>query len=171
MDFTVLQLTLIVRRGSSQQISAQTMLKELQRTGMHSRVPSDESRYSSFSTDRKYRIWREPYEGMNPSCFTRTVQGSGGSIMIKGMLCWDGSGVLVIFEGKQTAMRYLDMLVDQMHPEMLHFHPDGDGYFMENNATIHHDSSVRNWFPEHQSDFQHLLWKPHSSNLNLIENV
>ena len=55
---------------------------------------SDESLYTLFCTDRRHRIRREHHEAMNPSCLTRTVQGPGGSIMIWGMFCWHGSGVL-----------------------------------------------------------------------------
>ena len=36
---TAVQLTQIFNQGSSQQISARNMRRELQRTGMHSRVP------------------------------------------------------------------------------------------------------------------------------------
>ena len=130
----------------------------------------DESRYTLFCTDGRRRIWREPHEAMNPSCLVRTVQGSGGSIMVWGMFCWYGSGPLVLLEGKQTAMQYLDILADQVHPAMLQFY-EGDGYFMDDNATIHRARIVRDWFNEHQSDFQQLSWTPQSPDLNPIENV
>ncbi|KFM66807.1 hypothetical protein X975_10900, partial [Stegodyphus mimosarum] len=64
----------------------------------------------------------------------------------------------VFLERKQAAMRYLDILADQVHPPVLHFYPDGDGYFMDDNATVHCARSVQNWFTEHQSDFEHLPW-------------
>ena len=76
-----------------------------------------------------------------------------------------------VSRGKQTTMRYLVILVDQVHPAMLHFHPGGDGYFMDDNAPMYRDRSVQNWFAEHQSDFQHLFYPPHSSDLNPFENV
>ena len=112
-----------------------------------------------------------PHKAMNPSCLTRTVQESERIIMIWGMFCWHGNGVLVFFEGKQTAMRYLDILADQVHSAMLHFYPDGDGYFVDDNEPIHRARIVQNWFGEHQSDFKHFSWPPHSSDLNPIENV
>ena len=105
---------------------------------------------------------------MNQSCLTRTVQGSGGSTMIWDMFRWHGSCALVFLESKQIAMRYLDILADQVHPAMLHFYPDGDRYFVENNAPMNRVRNVQNWFAEHQSDFQHLSWPPHSPNLNPI---
>ncbi|GFW82598.1 hypothetical protein TNCV_3491701 [Trichonephila clavipes] len=39
-----------------------------------------------------------------------------------------GSGALVFLESKQASLRFLDILADQVHPAMLHFHPDVDGY-------------------------------------------
>ena len=87
------------------------------------------------------------------------------------MFCWYGSGPLVLLEGKQTAMKYLDILADQVHPAMLHFYSEGDEYFMDDNATIHRARIVRDWFNEHQSDFQQLPWPPQSPELYPIENV
>ncbi|GFX84110.1 hypothetical protein TNCV_4859181 [Trichonephila clavipes] len=69
----------------------------------------------------------------------------GRSIMIWGMFCWHKSGVLGILEGKQVAMRYLNILTEEVHSPMLHFYPDGDEYFMDDNATIHRAISVQNW--------------------------
>ena len=108
---------------------------------------------------------------MNPSCLTRTVQGSAGSIVVWGMFCWHGSGVLVFLMGKQTAMQYLDILANQVHLAMLHFYPDGDECFMDDNAPIHPARSFQNWLAEHQSDIQRLFWSPHSPDLNPIKNV
>ncbi|GFW77317.1 uncharacterized protein TNCV_924331 [Trichonephila clavipes] len=91
--------------------------------------------------------------------------------MIWDLFCWHGSGVLVFLESKQTAMRYLNILADQVHPAMLHFYPDGDGYFMDSNATIHLARSVRNSSDEYQTDFQQLPGHSIATELNPIENV
>ncbi|GFX74937.1 uncharacterized protein TNCV_1845091 [Trichonephila clavipes] len=87
------------------------------------------------------------------------------------MFCRNGSDALVVLEDKSTATKYLDILADQVHPTMLHFYPDGDGYFIDSNAAIHRARSVQNWFAEHQSAFQHLPSPPHNPNLNPIANV
>ena len=90
---------------------------------------------------------------MKASYLNRTVQGSRGSIMIRGVFSWCASGALVFHEGKQTAMRYPETLADQVH---LAFYPEGDGYLMNENAPIHQARNVQDWFAEHQSDFQNL---------------
>ncbi|GFV43062.1 uncharacterized protein TNCV_1458911 [Trichonephila clavipes] len=69
------------------------------------------------------------------------------------MLYRHGKGALVFLEGKQAAMGSLDILAD--HLAMLHFYPDGEGYFMEDNATMYRARSVQDWFAEHHSDLQH----------------
>ncbi|GFX72411.1 transposable element Tcb1 transposase [Trichonephila clavipes] len=106
-------------------------------------------RFSLFCSDGRRRIWRVPRESMNPSCRTRTMLGSVGNILIKRIFCWHGSDVLVFLEGKQTAMRYLDILADQAHPEMLHFYLNDNEYFMDGNLTIHRARIVQHWCAEH----------------------
>ncbi|GFW53378.1 transposable element Tcb1 transposase [Trichonephila clavipes] len=91
--------------------------------------------------------------------------------MISSIFCWHGSGHLVFLEGKQTAIRYSEILAVQVHPAMLHFYPNGDGNFIDENAPVHRARSVQNWLAEHQSDFQRLPLWPHSLDLNPIENV
>ncbi|GFX83771.1 hypothetical protein TNCV_350351 [Trichonephila clavipes] len=53
----------------------------------------DESCFNLFCTDGRCQNCLEPHKAMNPSCVTRTVQGSAQSIMIWGMFCWYGNGV------------------------------------------------------------------------------
>ncbi|GFU52903.1 hypothetical protein TNCV_1142151 [Trichonephila clavipes] len=70
-------------------------------------------------------------------------------LLIWGMFFWSISHALMFLEDKQTVMRYLDIMADQMHPAMWHFYPASDGYFMNDNATIHRTRSVQSWFVEH----------------------
>ncbi|GFX90819.1 uncharacterized protein TNCV_3166501 [Trichonephila clavipes] len=77
------------------------------------------------------------------------------------------SAGMLFYEGKQTTKRYLDIL----DPAMLHFYPNGDGYFTDDNATIHHARSIQNWFSEHHSDFLHLPWQLNNLDHNTIENM
>ncbi|GFV48085.1 hypothetical protein TNCV_2932461 [Trichonephila clavipes] len=63
-------------------------------------------------------------------------------------------------------MRYPDILADPVHPAN-----DGDEYFVNDNANIHHARSAQNWIVELQSDIQHLPCPPNNPDLNPIENV
>ncbi|GFW35611.1 uncharacterized protein TNCV_2462511 [Trichonephila clavipes] len=93
------------------------------------------------------------------------------SIMIWGLFCCHGIDTLVLLEGIQTAMAYLDIQADQAHLAMLYFYLEVDVYFMDDNAAIHRTRSVQNWFTELQSEFKHLSRPPHSPDFNPIENV
>ncbi|GFV76828.1 dimer_Tnp_hAT domain-containing protein [Trichonephila clavipes] len=79
--------------------SARIMHRELQMIGMHNRVPV-ESRVALFCIDGRRQICREPHKAMDPSCPTRTVQGSGGSTMIWSTFCWHEKCALVFLKGK-----------------------------------------------------------------------
>ncbi|GFU16805.1 hypothetical protein TNCV_923081 [Trichonephila clavipes] len=68
---------------------------------------SDKSRFTLFCTDIRLRFWQEPYDAKNPTCLLRSMQGFDGSIKIWSMFCWHESDT-------KTAMRYLDILADQV---------------------------------------------------------
>ena len=99
---------------------------------------------------------------MNPFCLPHTVEGFWGSIMIWSMFSWHGNGALMFFEGKKIP-RYAGRSSTPCNIAFL--------YFMDDNVPVHQARSVQNWFAEHQSDFQHFFWPPHSPDLNLIENM
>ncbi|GFW39097.1 transposable element Tcb1 transposase [Trichonephila clavipes] len=69
---------------------------------------SAESRYTLFCSDGKNRVWREVHEDMNPSCLTRTVQGSGGNIMIWSMEVVDWEIGSRVGRNQTTVMRICD---------------------------------------------------------------
>ncbi|GFT45731.1 hypothetical protein TNCV_2671631 [Trichonephila clavipes] len=52
------------------------------------------------------------------------------------MVCWHGSGTLISLEGNRMAMRYIDILENQVHLVMLHFYAHDNGYFMDDNTII-----------------------------------
>ncbi|GFT27458.1 hypothetical protein TNCV_1275611 [Trichonephila clavipes] len=72
------------------------------------------------------------------------------------MFFWHGRGGLLFLEGKQTAMRYLDILADQVNSEVFYFYPEDEEYFMADNTTVHRARSFQHWFDKHQSEFQQL---------------
>ena len=43
---------------------------------------SDESRFNLFHSDGKMKVWRQSNERFNKDCILKTIQGSGGSILI-----------------------------------------------------------------------------------------
>ena len=43
---------------------------------------SDEPRFNLFHSDGKMKVWRQSNEQLNKDCILKTIQGSGGSILI-----------------------------------------------------------------------------------------
>ncbi|GFU52655.1 hypothetical protein TNCV_3134911 [Trichonephila clavipes] len=91
--------------------------------------------------------------------------------MIWGTFYWHGSVELVFIKAKQTTMRHLDTLTDQIHPQCCIFTLT----MRDTSWTIMQLYIVpevfKNWFAEHQSDFQHLPCPPHRPYLRPIENM
>ncbi|GFY01894.1 hypothetical protein TNCV_1468811 [Trichonephila clavipes] len=78
---------------------------------------SNESHYTLFCMDRRRRICGEPHyyhESISPYS---PVQGSGGST-IRDTFCWHENGALMFLENKKPHIRYLNILADQVPPEM-----------------------------------------------------
>ncbi|GFV86407.1 uncharacterized protein TNCV_1469691 [Trichonephila clavipes] len=46
---------------------------------------SDESRFRLLNANGTLRIWRQAEEAMDPACQVGTVQGHGGSMMVRGV--------------------------------------------------------------------------------------
>ncbi|GFX75729.1 uncharacterized protein TNCV_2237021 [Trichonephila clavipes] len=96
--------------------------------------------------------------GKEDTEYLKIRNGSGRNITI-----WTlhRSGDLVFLDSKQTVMRYLDVLADQVHFTMLNFYPDD----LKGNYTSWQMCSAD------QSDLQQILWTPQGPDLNLMENV
>ncbi|GFX15470.1 transposable element Tcb2 transposase [Trichonephila clavipes] len=85
---------------------------------------------------------------MDPTCQQRTVQGGGGSVMVR----------------KQPVRATL-------LPMMSIVHSDGLGEFQQGNATPHTSRIATEWLQEHSSEFRHFCWPPKSPDINIIEHI
>lgn len=47
--------------------------------------------------------------------------------------------------------------------------PEGNGVFQDDNAPIHTAKSIKKWYEDHASDFDHLEWPAQSPDINIIE--
>jgi hypothetical protein len=71
---------------------------------------SDESRYTTWQTDR--RVWLQwmPGEPYLPECVVPTVKFGRGGIRVWGCFLWNGTGLLVILHGNVNMEKYEDIL-------------------------------------------------------------
>ncbi|GBN81155.1 hypothetical protein AVEN_258388-1 [Araneus ventricosus] len=66
---------------------------------------------------------------------------------------------------------YVSLLGYHLIPSVHYFFPESDGIFRDDNARSHRARIVGNWFQDHESSFEHLIWPPQSLDLSPIENL
>jgi hypothetical protein len=66
----------------------------------------DESRYTTWQSDGRVRVWRMHGERYLPACVVPTVKFGGGDITVWGCFSWNGLGPLVILRGNLNAKGY-----------------------------------------------------------------
>ncbi|GFY26318.1 transposable element Tc1 transposase [Trichonephila clavipes] len=124
---TLTQIATQLNDGDSRTVSKWTMQRSLHRMGFDwKRVAwSDESRFRLLNADGRLRIWRQAHEAMDTACQVGTVQGHGGSIMVRGVFSWHCLGSLVRVPTYLNEIRYVELLGDHLHPFMLFCYPHG----------------------------------------------
>ncbi|GBN69268.1 Transposable element Tcb2 transposase [Araneus ventricosus] len=132
---------------------------------------SVESRFQLLHADGRLRIWRQAHEAVDPACQVGTVQGHGASIMVWGVFSWQFLGSLVLVPTSLSAIRYVELLGDHLHPFMLYSHPHGNGIFQQDNCTSHRSRLATAWLDDHSSASSVMNWSSKSSDLNPIERL
>ncbi|GFV85259.1 transposable element Tcb2 transposase [Trichonephila clavipes] len=84
-----------------------------------------ESRFRLLNANERLRIWRQAHEAMGPACRVGTVQGHVASIMAWGVFLWHCLGSLVRVQTYLSAIRYVELLADLLHPLILFCYPHG----------------------------------------------
>ncbi|GFY08184.1 transposase domain containing protein [Trichonephila clavipes] len=87
------------------------------------------------------------------------------------MFSWATLGPVVVVEQTMNATGYLNMITDQLHPNMAYVFPAGNGMFQLDNAPCQKFKIVLEWFQEHDAEFQLMSWPPNSSDINPIECI
>ena len=83
-------------------------------------------------------------------------------------ISWYFTGPIITLNGQITAIDYMDLLGNQLHPVVQMLFLSNDPVFQDDTLPINTARSVQSWFEEHEDAIQHL--KPaQSSDLNIIE--
>jgi len=90
-------------------------------------------------------------------------------VSLWGCFCARGIGQAEIFVDELDAVKYVDILQHNLIQTALHFYPNEDWWFQQDNAPQHTSSLAKRWFHNHGV---HLIdFPPYSPDLNPIENL
>ena len=92
------------------------------------------------------------------------------SVPLWGFFTGEAGGKLVRIDGRLTAIKYIDLLEENLLPFIAENYPDRPVRFIHDNSPIHTARIVKRWFDGHP-DIQVLPWPAKGADLNPIENV
>ncbi|XP_067308382.1 transmembrane inner ear expressed protein isoform X1 [Pseudorasbora parva] len=82
------------------------------------------------------RVRRLPGKHMAPGCTMARRQPDGGSVMPRGMFCWETLGPAIHVDFTLTCTIYLRIVADHLHPFVEMVFPDGCGLFQQKCALL-----------------------------------
>lgn len=128
---------------------------------------SDESQVVIGGNNKVY-VWRSPGEGYYPDCLDVPRQPKV-SCMIWGCITWNGIGTLCKVDGNINALKYREVLEDQLWPVIARHFPNGDYRFQDDNAPVHRARLITDY--KRDNSVNGMTWPAQSPDLNIIENI
>ena len=119
---------------------------------------SDESKFNVFGSDGKKFVRRFVGERLNKKCTKKTVKFGGGSVMVFGMISWDGTTDLVRLITRVNGTIYKNMLRDHVIPILRNSECENP-IFMQDNAPCHKAKHVMEFLKEQNVDVLDYLLK------------
>lgn len=130
---------------------------------------TDESRIALRAPDGRERVWRRQGERHLPITTRETVGYDGGSVMVWGGICSDARTELVIVNGRLTAARYIEEILQEHVTPFMGFIGEENFTLMHDNARVHVAQVVEAYLAD--VGIQKLQWPARSPDLNPIEHV
>lgn len=100
---------------------------------------------------------------MAPGYTVRQMPARGRVIPIWGMFSLHALGLLISVHHFLTTVRYSS-------PIDVNIVSAGDGHYQQDNAECY-TARMREWFEEHDGDFQIMPWSPNMPDLNSVEHL
>jgi transposase len=128
---------------------------------------SDETHIEVYGRSRVW-VQRPAGKAFDPEYMVERVPHSE-RVSLWGCFCGRGVGQAEIFVGEFNAKRYVDILQHNLLQTALHFYPNEQWWFQQDNAPQHTADISRRWFHNHGVNL--LDFPPYSPDLNPIENL
>ena len=77
--------------------------------------------------------------------------------MVWAAISWHSLGPILVLDGRVTARDYRTILEDHVHPMVQTLYPESGTVYQDDDAP-HPARLVKDWFDEHESEVEHLLW-------------
>ncbi|GFW04685.1 transposable element Tcb1 transposase [Trichonephila clavipes] len=91
--------------------------------------------------------------------------------MVWGIFSWHCLGSLMRIPTSLSAIRYVELLGDHIHPFVLFYYLHGNGVFQQDNCTSQKSRLATGWLHEHSFDFSVTNWPLRSTDLNPIDHL
>jgi len=125
---------------------------------------SDESKVE-IGLDNRVYIWRRAGEEWLPASTSPPPRKRLG-VMIWGCITFNRVGTLDFLEGSINALKYTDILEDNLWPVVARHFPQNNNIIQDNNAAIHRAQKVMEYRVKNK--IKTLLWPAQSPDLNII---
>lgn len=121
--------------------------------------------------NRKNRIMlrRMAHEKYNEDCIVKRTKQGSGSIGIWACMNFYGVGFFRIFDGRLNAVRYIEILGDELKRSIEKLHPGGEVIFQQDGAPCHTAKITKKHLAD--NNITTIPWPANSPDLNCIENL
>uniref|UniRef100_A0A9J7X9A1 Transposase n=1 Tax=Cyprinus carpio carpio TaxID=630221 RepID=A0A9J7X9A1_CYPCA len=152
-------------------LSARHMKKHLKESKMvrNKILWSDETKIELFGLNSKRYVWRKPGTAHHLSNTVPTVKHGGGSIMLWGCFSAAGTGRLVAIKAKMNAVKYRDILDENLLQSAQDLRLGRRFTFQQDNDPKHTAKIMKEWL--HNNSVTVLERPGQSPDLNPIEHL
>ena len=113
-------------------------------------------------------VWRSSAEAYHPECMYPPCQRKV-SIMIWGCITWFGVGTIWKVDRNINAIKYKNILEDNLWPVLARHFVNKPYRFQDDNAPVHRARILEEY--KRDNEIRYITWPAQSPDLNIIENV